>query len=368
MLAANNKTLYGDWSDLKRGGAMTWGVATLLLSLVGNSIILIASLRFKVIRHSKMTVTLIEHIAASDLGVTLFGILPDVATLYILDWSHYPGFCSARFMAHGSFVSTSTYLVCALNVCKLLSLLYPLRSRMWSRKFATTLAITIWIFSLSCSGLILAVALTFDEMYFDFRTYMCMYKVTTPPMKLVGILQTTLQWTIPDILVLSSSVWIIVVARKKARTQKKWRWQNVVTVLMVVAAFCVSYLPLTGMFTVINFVLVQSKATVEAVNEAGRTIFVYVEYDRTGQPMSGFVYIQLYALLCMLTYLNSVANIFIYYASMVSFKNGLRKFLFEKILGRNAVAEEMASLRSMSMTDGSLVRANTINVPVGTID
>ena len=167
MLPANNRTLFGEWSDLKRGGVVTWGVVTLLLSLFGNAIILVASIRYKVIRHSKMTVTLIEHVAGSDLGLTLVGILPDVVTLFAFDWREVSWFCLARFAVHGAFVSTSTYLVCALNVCKLLSLKFPLRARLWSKRFATTLATLIWVFSVVASCTILGVGVMFNEMFFD---------------------------------------------------------------------------------------------------------------------------------------------------------------------------------------------------------
>ena len=356
MLPANNRTLFGEWSDLKRGGVVTWGVVTLLLSLFGNTIILVASIRYKVIRHSKMTVTLIEHVAGSDLGLTLVGILPDVVTLFAFDWREVSWFCLARFAVHGAFVSTSTYLVCALNVCKLLSLKFPLRARLWSKRFATTLATLIWVFSVVASCTILGVGVMFNEMFFDYRTNMCMYKVTTPPMRLVGLLQTMLQWTIPDIVVVVSSIWIVVIAVRKARHSSRWRWQNVLTVLLIAAVFCVSYLPLSGMFTVFNFVLVKGRDTIETVNRANETELMYVEYDITGQPISGFAYSQLYLLLCMLTYLNSVANIFIYTASMASFKNSMRRMVCS---GKQLPPTASMSLNSMMSNDGSIIKRNS---------
>jgi hypothetical protein len=349
----NNKTLFGEWSDLKRGGVMTWGMTFLMLSLAGNTIILILS-RCKAIKHSKVTVTLIEHIAGSDLGVTLVGILPDVVTKFAFDWQKAPWLCLARFVGHGMFVSSSTYLVCALNVCKLLSLLFPLRSRLWTKRFANALAVTIWVFSIVTSGAILAVAMLFNEMILDHRTNMCMYKVTTPPMALVGITQTTLQWTIPDIVVMVSSVWILIIARHKARKLRRWRWQSVAPVLMIAAVFCISYLPLTCMFTVLNFVLVKGKAVIETVNETKETVYVYVEYDRAGQPMSGFLYSELYLLLCMLTYLNSVANIFIYTVSMASFNDGMRRILGKKVLGWHIATRNSVS----AISDGSFIQTN----------
>ena len=348
MIPANNETLFGDWSAQKRGGATTWGVLTLLLSLAGNSIILLASIRHKAVQQSKMTVTLIEHVAGSDLGIAIFGILPDVVTLFAFDWRVVEWFCVARFGLQTVFVASSTYLVCALNVCKLFSLKFPLRSRLWTKRFANSLVISIWTFCLVASGAITATVMKFEEMIFDYRINMCMYKVTTNPMKLVGIIQTMLQWTIPNIVVLSSSIWILVIAKRKARMVKRWRWRSVLTILLIAAVYCVSYLPLSSWFTTVNFVLVKGKATIETVNKADETVLVYVEYDMKGDPLSNFGYSTLFLLLVMLTYLGSVANIFIYYVSMTSFQNAIKGFLHLEVKRDQSLNSSM-TLKSDSL-------------------
>lgn len=329
MLPTTNKTVLGDWNDLERGGLMCWSVVILLLSLTGNTIILVASIRYRAIKQSKMSVTLIENVAVSDLGVTIFGIFPNLLTNFKYNIRHVPWLCVSQFALHGLCIASSIFLVCALNIFKLLSLKFPLRSRLWTRRVSVRVAIAIWLFSGGLCGFITLTAVNFKEIYLDYRTGYCMYKVSTLPMKFMALVQTLVEWTLPQIIVVTSSIWILRIAKMKSRQNAtgSWRWQSTVTILLIAASYCISYIPLTCWFSMYNFKLIKGQEIIETVDENGKHTLVFVQYDETGQPMTGFGYNGLYLLLTMFTYLNNVANIFIYIASMTSFRRALKDFI-----------------------------------------
>ena len=68
----SNKTQYGIDNDTVRYSFAGWYVFVLLSSFIGDTTILVSSVKYRAIRLHKLIVVIIQHIAACDLLVTLF--------------------------------------------------------------------------------------------------------------------------------------------------------------------------------------------------------------------------------------------------------------------------------------------------------
>ena len=138
----------------------TWCLLAMTTSLIGNSIVLLSSLKYKAIRLDKITLVLIENIAIADMGYacyiasTLTSIIANryyappqsyyhrtVAKLlsrdlYFPRWMFGDVMCSVFNYMHLYFGMAEMFLICALNISKLSSLLFPLQARARSSSFA----------------------------------------------------------------------------------------------------------------------------------------------------------------------------------------------------------------------------------------
>jgi hypothetical protein len=66
-MQSDNKTLYGIKDDAERFILVLWNVTVLVASLSGDSIILIGTIKYNAIKHYKMVVAIIQHLAVSDI-------------------------------------------------------------------------------------------------------------------------------------------------------------------------------------------------------------------------------------------------------------------------------------------------------------
>ena len=63
-----------------------WNLIILLTSLLGDSIILIATIKYKAIKRNKMIIVVMQHLAVCDLLQTVFKVLPITTALIADEW------------------------------------------------------------------------------------------------------------------------------------------------------------------------------------------------------------------------------------------------------------------------------------------
>ncbi|KAL5252277.1 hypothetical protein ACHWQZ_G015151 [Mnemiopsis leidyi] len=139
-------------NTIKRALA-SWSILTILLSILGNTVVLIASLKHNSIKFDKVSVILIENIAAADLGDVVFVVLPTTAAI-LSDQADVSEFFSANkfgqtvcfSVAHLQFLfpTASIVMVCALSVSKLFCLMFPLQSYSRSPTVRRIIAFVAW--------------------------------------------------------------------------------------------------------------------------------------------------------------------------------------------------------------------------------
>ena len=140
----SNKTRYGI-----RGNALryTWAgyyLFVILSSTIGDTTILVASIKYKAIKLHKVIVTVIQHIAVCDLLVVITDVLPKFATLVANRWVLGQSVCSALPYPSYYVSPASILLICAMTTCKLLLVKYPLRFGTTSSKKAHMLCAACW--------------------------------------------------------------------------------------------------------------------------------------------------------------------------------------------------------------------------------
>ena len=303
------KAKYEPWTDYinieaERYAAITYYSLALLLALTGNTIILLATTKYKAIKLDKVTVILVQHLAVSDIGNATVGIIPSLVTLIADRWTFGSVLCHVLTYIRMCFYYSSVFLVCALNTCKLCMLLFPFQARQWSKRRGHLVAAVAW----SIYILFQSVALIcgkFSPIFFEYRIMSCWYVPADLGIGAGGsvLIFLGLLGYAPILIVLGTTTGLLCVAFRIAkRGRDSVQWQGVVTVLSIAGIYCLTYLP----FSVYHTIYYN----------------LYLDPDQSGMSLKtkAVFYLQLFTITHAIAYLNNFANIFIYYISIASFK------------------------------------------------
>ena len=144
-MSANHSTS----EDVTRYLEASWYILVALLSILGNILVLVASIRDRAVRLDRVSIVFIENLAVADIGLCVFWVLPN--TVLILKYGDpSESMCSLLYQilayTPGSVCSgINCLLLPCLNFCKLLSLRYPLRIRSFRYRDGYKIAIVLWI-------------------------------------------------------------------------------------------------------------------------------------------------------------------------------------------------------------------------------
>lgn len=275
------------------------------LGLVGNSLILVASLKFRAFRLDKVTVALVEHLAVCDLVSTLVFMVPGTVAVLLGRWPWGFTFCRVRFYAILFLGHCSLWQICALTTSKLLAILQPFRARQRRTATGHVLGTLVWLIS-AVPPLVLIIVQP-NSFYFDPLRISCMHDFSDPVWTYLLPTISFLFAVVPNIVVLVTTVWLIAASWRIARRgRENLKWQGLLTVIIVALWYCLTYSP--------NI----------ALNFMGDE---YVNPDLHKSSETAKIRV----LICSRTLLlNYVSNVFIYTTSVHSF----RKFLVKRLWGR----------------------------------
>ena len=127
-----------------------WSVLTAAISLTGNTIVLIGTIRHDAIKLDKVSKLLIKHLAVSDIGNTLLVVLPSVFTLYTRRalFGDNQAVCVILSYVQYVFPTFDSVIVCLLMIFKLLFLLDPTKALTRTDTTGYILVSGAWICSL----------------------------------------------------------------------------------------------------------------------------------------------------------------------------------------------------------------------------
>ena len=220
-----------------------WFLFVVFASLIGDTFILIASIRCKSIRLPAVIVVFIQHVAVSDLVTAVSSLVMQAVSLIANKWIFGAALCYMR--AYFTFIgyNASSLLVSGMATSKLLILKYPLRASAWTAGQAHKACAVLWILSLYWPICFLSVDR--GDLSFDYMLYACTYEFTSPKWEYLQRTSFIILVIVPTFTVSATAVLILVVARRVARDARQGlRWQGVLTVVLTAAAHSFSFLPI----------------------------------------------------------------------------------------------------------------------------
>ena len=306
--------LFFPGSDTERYVWASWLTLVLLSSTIGDTAILVSSLKYNAFKLHESIVVIIQHMAIGDLLITSTCVFPAAVTLVSRQWIFGTKFCYVKvYLGSVGWISTSCF-ICAMGMCKLVLLMSPKYSRNLNGRNAQMLCLGIWIFSLPAAAL--AFLYFVYKLDFDFATcdehYYKFYSKNDIP---ENSWRKYLQYLIMFIPVKTTFIFLITIllfrqllkARKLARrARKRARWQGLITVMLTAMFHLVSYIP----------IIVRETADSHIRDKYGLNTYVYLARIS-------------YTIL----YLNVVGNVFIYTFTVPSFRIFLKTTLQK--LGEN---------------------------------
>ena len=249
-MQTNNKTLYGIRDDAERSLLILWNFTVIVLSLIGDSIILIATIKYKAIKLHKVIITVMQHMAVCDLIQTVFRVFPVTLAIISDRWILGELLCHVEENVSWACALLTSFLTCAMTTLKLIIVKFPLRSGAWSTISGHKICASLWLLALCWYTPLLVVRLFYigDTLHFSYINYSCVYDCLPPSVP------TWLTWYLPisvaafgilcyTTLIVTSVLLLIVASRAASRHGETLRWEGVTTVLLTFGVFFLSYLP-----------------------------------------------------------------------------------------------------------------------------
>ena len=297
----SNKTLYGIEDQALRCTWASYFTFILLSSLIGDTTILIASIKYRAFKLHKYMVIIIEHIAICDLLVTINAVVPLTTSLFADRWILGEFICYTLPYGAYYFPVAGTLLICAMTSSKLLILKYPLKARTWPSKRAHLICGTAWTTALAVPLMFFLVDK--NDASFLYRTYGCDFIYSLNIWNWLAPLFCVVYLVIPNCIVLSTTVNLLITANKIARRgRKNLKWEGVITTVLTATVYCISVLPY-AIFKIAD-------QNIESLQD----------------PQSFFQKVYSRIALSFL-FLNTISNFYIYCLTVSSF----RKFLWPRI-------------------------------------
>ena len=328
----SNYTLFAIKNDVERYAYTGWLFFVVICSLLGDTTIFVASIKYNAFNLHKIIVTFIQHIAISDILNSVGNILPSFLSAIQNSGGSSKILNYVRFFITYYGSTNSASLIAVMSFSKLLLVKYPLRTGFWSKRRTQNICAVIWISSLGSP--VLHLILNKDDVTFDYRVYTSSYLYSSNIWTILLPVITFAILVIPNCLIMISTVLLLNEARKVVRgTEESLRWQGIITVILNAMVYTLSILPLSVYF--------MAESQVEKRAEPGP---YYQEFFRFG--------------MCALSF-NTLANFFVYSLAVASFRGFLKtkfqqaaSFLSNNFPSSGNLSQKCASVATGKRFDG----------------
>ena len=299
----SNETIFGIHNDAERYGWMSFNLFIVTTSFIGDSLILVGSIKYNAFALHEAIVAIIQHIAVCDLLLSLMILQRTIVLVDGTDRLIGTGLCYIKAYLGAFTMSASVFLVCGMTASKFVLLKYPLRTGYVTSGHAHKLCILLWTVSLYFP-------LTFlltdrRDVAFTYRQYDCAYNFSSAAWKWLKPVSSLLLGLLPNLAIVITTVMLLVEARKVARgAQSGLKWRGVMTVVLTALIYTISIVPLTVYYLAEPYIK-----------------------EIPGKP--GKFYTVFFSISMAFLNLNTVSNFFIYCLTVKTF----RSFLRDKIGG-----------------------------------
>ena len=308
-MAVNDGSIFSSYqldSETDRYTWASWTLFVVVSSLLGDTAILVASIKYKAFKLHKFTVTFIQHIAVSDLILAITYVAPSFASLVANSWAFGSVSCYLQPYPVWLCCQGSMFLICGMTTSKIFQLKYPLRARSWTKKQAHRICAGIWLLALYYPICFLIIGP--DDAAFDYRVYFCNPTFLSPKWRLLLPISFLAIGVIPNIIIILTTAFLLYKAKtaiSKREGKGKLKWQGILTVVLTASVYILSYLPVTIYFIAANFVKMDPAAL-------------------------GWFHLHYHRIAVSLTHTNIMSNFFVYSLTVDSF----RTYLWQTLLCR----------------------------------
>ncbi|KAL5265889.1 hypothetical protein ACHWQZ_G006520 [Mnemiopsis leidyi] len=295
-----DRSKYSIKSDAVR---FTWAgymIFVLISSLLGDSVILVGSVKYRAIRLHKIIVVTIQHIAVCDLLLSCTCALPKLVSLLTNRWVFGNYLCFMLFRPMEYYLNAaSLLLICCMTCSKLAILKYPLRKI--TLRVAHWTCSTCWFTALIIPAVASFVGGSADDVYFSYKSYTCTADYSSEVWPWMLPLMAVTFILLPICLVIGITICLLVIANKVAlRNRGCVRWQGVMTTILIATVYCISLVPY-AIYCVAKF---------RFSCENGENSFFHSHFLR---------------LAISFIYFNTMSNFYVYCLTVASFRVFLRE-------------------------------------------
>ena len=205
MMNVSNYTLYGIQSTTERCSWAAYHLFVLLSSLIGDSLILYASFRRDAFKLNEFIISVLQHLAVSDLLIAFSGALPIAISLIKNLWVLGNALCYASVYISFQVYPAGIIFISVMSTSKFLLLKFPLRTPYWTKKRGHQVCFSIWVLCLLISSLTLLV-LGKDDVKFDYRIYDCDYGFNVEASKIIVPIISAAYQFVPSCIIISTTI------------------------------------------------------------------------------------------------------------------------------------------------------------------
>jgi hypothetical protein len=297
-----NKTLYGIKNDIVQYIWTGYFIFVFASSLIGDTIILIASIKYRAFKLHGVIIVIIKHIAICDLMVSTMDVLPKLISLVVREWALGDFACALNMYARYYFNLAGVLLICTMTTGKFLLMKYPLRLGGTTSKKAHKFCAGCWLTALIAPANFIILNSP-EDIYFSYRSYQCEYGFSSEISYKLNLLIVAIFVFVPSCLVVASTIYLLILADQVARRGGEiLKWRGIMTTVLTALVFCISLLP---------YVVYQVGKSIIKVDDESESFF-HTEYRRIALSI---------------VYLNIISNFYIYSLTSQSF----RHFIWSRI-------------------------------------
>ena len=226
-----------------------------LSSLIGDTLILVASIRYNAIKLNKFLIVVMQHIAVCDLLRAIGFILPSMISLITdmneLTYDLIVKMGLVYFLTMGLLdlvtVLVGCVLVCLLTSSKLLMLAFPRRSRIMTKRGAHLICVLLWTGILISMVCFLTISNNGTELDFSMKLHHSSGIVMSKHVEsFVEKIDTIM--TIPTVLIITTTFATLFFLNRARKTSRRSggqiRWQGMITVTATATFYCISTVPM----------------------------------------------------------------------------------------------------------------------------
>ena len=241
----SNFTVFGNESKGHRYAWAAWYIFLTITSLLGDTAILLAAVKYKAFQLHKVIITFIQHIAVCDLiySTTYLSYLP--SSIISNRWTSGKALCYITAYTSFYFPLLGCLLICGMTVSKFLLLKYPLRSRSWTRKLVHKVCVGFWL-----ASLYIPVALSIidtADVIFDNRVLFCRYGFSSRKWNLLKPITYVVVSFTPTLIVIAATTLLLLEGKKVVRGdgghKQSLKWQGIVAVVLTATFNTLAKLP-----------------------------------------------------------------------------------------------------------------------------